>query len=364
MTIGIPIEVKPFEYRVGLTPSCVRALSSSSSHNIMVETGAGNGSGFTDQDYIDAGGQIVSSAEALYEGAEIIIKVKEPQPSEFNLLKPGQILFCFFHFASSESLTKACLEKRIQAVAFETLFDKHGRLPILAPMSEIAGKLSVQEGAKCLENPMQGRGVLLGGVPGVERGEVLILGGGLVGENAARVASGLGASVMIMDINPDRMRELETFMPPNVKTCFSSPDTLKDRLPQTDLVIGAALIPGKKAPRLLSRNMLSLMKPGSVLVDVAIDQGGCFETSRPTTHQDPTYVVDGIVHYAVPNIPGAVSRTSTMALNNVLLPYAKQLADLGLDRFLDLSHGHKEALNLQNGQITNAALKETFPNLS
>lgn len=363
MIIGIPKEIKPFEYRVGLIPVSVKALVKAG-HKVIVEHNAGVGAGFSDDMYIKAGSTILHSAREVYGESETIIKVKEPQSSEFDYIKPTQTLFCFFHFASSETLTKACLEKEIQALAFETLFDQHNRLPILAPMSEIAGKLSVQEGAKCLENPMQGRGILLGGVPGVERGNVLILGGGLVGENAAKVAAGLGANVTIMDINPDRMRDLETTLPPNVKTCYSSPDAISEHLSFSDLVIGAALIPGKKAPKLITKEMLKLMKPGSVVVDVAIDQGGCFETSHPTTHHNPTYLIDNIVHYAVANIPGAVSRTSTMALNNVLLPYALELANLGAIEFLKQSKGHCEALNMQKGKITSVAVAETFPHLA
>ncbi len=362
MIIGIPKEIKPFEYRVGLIPSTVKALTSAG-HAVFVEQTAGLGSGFLDEDYLEAGAVILKNPNELYARSETIIKVKEPQPSEMAFLRPGLMLFCFFHFAGSECLTKSCLDKRITALAFETLFDANHRLPILAPMSEIAGRLSVQEGAKCLENPMHGRGLLLGGVPGVERGEVLILGGGMVGENAARIAAGFGANVTILDINPQRMHDLESILPPNVKTQYNSDSALKSLVTKADLVIGAALIPGKKAPKLISQEMLKTMKKGSVLVDVSIDQGGCFETSHSTTHDEPTYIVDDVVHYAVANMPGAVSRTSTLALNQVLLPYAVDLANLGVDGFLALSHGHQNALNMRDGKLSLTALKETFPNL-
>jgi len=295
MLIGVPKEIKPQEYRVGLVPAGVRELVKIGG-KVLVERDAGRGIQITDDDYRAAGAEIVTTSDAIYERSELIVKVKEPQPSEIEQLRRNQTLFCYFHFAASRPLTVGCLKSGITAVAYETLADPRGRLPPLTPMSEIAGRMSIQEGAKCLERPMMGRGLLLGGVPGVAPGEVLVLGGGVVGTHAARMAAGLAAHVTIMDINLDRLRYLHEVMPANVTTIYCDPHTVEEYAMEADLVIGAVLIPGDRAPRLINRTLVSRMKPGSVIVDVSIDQGGCAETSRPTTHSDPIYLVDGVVH--------------------------------------------------------------------
>ena len=362
MIIGVPKEVKSDEYRVGLLPVGAQLLIQDG-HTVIVETCAGLESGYPDGDYVREGATIVATAMAVYEKADLIIKVKEPQPSEFPLLKADQILFTYFHFASSKDLTTACLNAKISAVAYETLVDAKGQLPLLTPMSEVAGKMCVQEGARCLEKHRKGRGILLGGVAGVKPANVLILGGGVVGTNAAWIASGMGAAVIIMDINLDRLRYLEDVMPANVTTVFSDPHAIAYHTRYADLVIGSVLIPGGKAPRLLDRDLLRKMKRGAVLVDVAIDQGGCFETSRPTTHGDPTYVVEDVVHYCVANIPGAVSRTSAQALCHATLPYCRELAANGLDGFLALSEGHRKSLNMRAGRITLQGVADAFPEL-
>ncbi len=363
MIIGVPKEVKRDEYRVALLPVGAELLTKDG-HTVLIEKEAGSDSGFDDRRYTQAGAQIVKSADEIYTRAEMIVKVKEPQPQEIAKLRQGQILFCYFHFAASRELTVGCLEAGITAVAYETLQDAQGRLPLLTPMSEIAGRMSIQEGAKCLERPMEGRGVLLGGVPGVAPANVLVLGGGIVGTNAARMAAGLAANVTLMDINLDRLRYLDEVMPANVTTIFSDPHTIADYAIHADLVIGAVLIPGGRAPILIPRALLKKMKPGSVLVDVSIDQGGCAETSRPTTHSDPTYIVDGVVHYCVTNIPGAVSRTSTLALCNATLPYVRQLASLGIDAFTDLDAGHTAAMNMTGHKLTNVAVAQAFLDLA
>jgi alanine dehydrogenase len=362
MIIGVPKEVKSDEYRVGLLPVGAQMLIRDG-HTVLVEKDAGLESGYPDADYIREGATMVDSPAQVYGQAELIIKVKEPQTSEFRLLKEGQILFTYFHFASSRELTTACLKAKISAVAYETLVDARGQLPLLTPMSEVAGKLSVQEGARCLEKHRRGRGILLGGVAGVKPANVLILGGGVVGTNAAWIAAGMGAAVIIMDVNLDRLRYLEDVMPANVTTVFSDAHAIAYHSRYADLVIGAVLIPGGKAPRLIDREILRQMKRGAVLVDVAIDQGGCFETSRPTTHGDPTYVIDDVVHYCVANIPGAVSRTSAQALCHATLPYCRELAALGLDAFLQKSDGHRKSLNMRDGRITLREVGEAFPDL-
>jgi alanine dehydrogenase len=288
----------------------------------------------------------------------LIVKVKEPQPPEIKLFHRGQVVFTYFHFAAARDLAKGCLDAGIVAIAYETLKDRNGRLPCLTPMSEIAGKMSIQEGAKYLEKPMMGRGILLGGVPGVAPAHVVVLGAGTVGTNAAKVAAGLGANVVIMDVNLDRLRYLDDVMPKNVHTIYSDPHTIREQLRLADLVIGAVLIPGAKAPRLVIRQHLVEMKNGSVIVDVAIDQGGCVETSRPTTHRDPTYVVEGVVHYCVTNMPGAVGRTSTIALCNATLPYAVKIAGKGYEKAAAEDPGFAEGINMVNGRITNAAVAE------
>jgi alanine dehydrogenase len=359
MKIGVPREVKQDEYRVGMMPVGVELLVKSG-HEVLVETQAGAASGFSDDDYARAGGRIVPTHEELFRGVDMIVKVKEPQPQEIQLFHPGQIIFTYFHFAADATLTQACVEAEIVAIAYETIRDRQGRLPCLTPMSEIAGKMSVQEGAKYLEKPMMGRGILLGGVPGVAPANVVVLGAGVVGTNAAKIAAGLGAHVVIMDINLDRLRQLADVMPANVSTIFSDVYTIRDNLIEADLVIGAVLIPGAKAPRLVTREDLKRMKNGAVIVDVAIDQGGCFETSRPTTHQQPTFVVEGVVHYCVTNMPGAVGRTSTIALCNATLPYALRIANKGYDRAAAEDPGLGDGVSLVHGRVTNAAVAESL----
>lgn len=362
MIIGIPTEIKQDEYRVALLPVGARLLVEDG-NEVLIEKGAGLGSGFADADYTEAGTELVKSAEEVYARAEMIIKVKEPQPKEITLMLEQQLIFCYFHFAGSRKLTEACLEQKIVAMAYETLRDAEGKLPLLTPMSEVAGKMSIQEGAKGLEKPMMGRGILLGGVTGVKPAEVLIIGGGIVGTNAARTAAGLGANVVIMDINLDRLRYLDEIMPANVTTLYCDPHAIEQYAIRADLVVGAVLIPGAKAPVLIDRPLLTKMKKGAVLVDVSIDQGGCFATSRPTTHSDPVYVVEGVVHYCVSNMPGAVGRTSSQALCNATLPYCRRLAALGLDNFLAESSGQAAALNMRNNMITCPAVAEAFPDL-
>jgi len=362
MIIGVPKETKTDEYRVGLLPVGAELLSRDG-HTVLIELSAGVGSGFADEQYSTAGAQIVETTEEILARAEMIVKVKEPQPPEISMLREGQIVFCYFHFAASRELTVGCLEAGITAVAYETLKDAHGRLPLLTPMSEVAGKMSIHEGAKYLERPMMGRGILLGGVTGVAPANVLILGGGVVGTNAAGIAAGMGANVTIMDVNLDRMGYLDEIMPANVTTIYCDPHTVESYTAAADLVIGAVLIPGDRAPMLIDRALLKKMKNGSVIVDVCVDQGGCVETCRPTTHHEPTYVVDGVVHYCVANIPSAVSRTSSQALCNATLPFVRKLASLGADAFAALDHGHAAALNIQNHRLVNGAVSGVFPNL-
>jgi alanine dehydrogenase len=362
MIVGVPVEIKTDEYRVAMLPVGADLLVRNG-HRVLFERGAGLGSGYEDAAYEAVGAELVDTPDEIYAHAEMIVKVKEPQPTEIDMLRPGQIMFTYFHFAGSRPLTEGCLEKGIAAVAYETLVDEQGRLPLLMPMSEVAGKMSIQEGAKCLERPMMGRGILLGGVSGVAPADVLIIGGGVVGTNAARVAAGIGANVVIMDINLDRLRYLDEIMPPNVTTVYGDPHAVRDYATRADLVVGAVLVPGAKAPRLITREMLTQMKRGAVVVDVSIDQGGCCETSRPTTHSDPVFVVEGVVHYCVANMPGAVGRTSSQALCNATLPYCRELADLGLDGFLAKSKGRAAALNMRDGKIMCGAVAEVFPDL-
>jgi alanine dehydrogenase len=362
MIIGVPREIKSDEYRVAMLPVGVELLVAAG-HKVLVERDAGVGSGYEDPQYLAAGATIVDDHAAVFEQAEMIVKVKEPMAEEYPLLKAGQVVFTYFHFAASQELTQACLNARITAVAYETLHDRQGRLPLLTPMSEVAGRMSIQEGAKYLERPMMGRGILLAGVPGVEPAKVTVLGGGVVGSNAAKVAAGLGATVIIMDVNLDRLRYLDDVMPPNVHTIYSDPHAIRTHVTTSDLVIGAVLIPGGRAPVLVDRTMLKAMPNGSVIIDVGIDQGGCIETSRPTTHSDPTYVVDGVVHYCVTNMPGAVGRTSTQALCHATQPYVLRLASEGVDKFVASDPGIAAALNLRDGRITNAAVAKVFPSL-
>ncbi|MCU0915590.1 MAG: alanine dehydrogenase [Planctomycetes bacterium] len=363
MIVGVPKEIKKDEYRVGLLPVGAQLLTQDG-HTVLIEKDAGLASGFDDQQYALVGAEIVATAEDIYSRADLIVKVKEPQPSEIARLRAGQVMFCYFHFASSHELTAACLNAGITAVAYETLMDPQGRLPLLTPMSEIAGRMSIQEGAKCLERPMGGRGVVLGGVPGVVPANVLVLGGGVVGTNAARMAAGLAACVTITDINLNRLRYLDEVMPANVHTIFSDPHTIENCAIRADLIIGSVLIPGGRAPVLIPRPLLQKMKPGSVIVDVAIDQGGCTEMSRPTTHSDPTYVVDGVVYYCVANIPGAVCRTSTPALCNATLPYVRELAGLGMAGFQALDTGHAAAIDMADHRLLNRAVAAAFPDLA
>jgi alanine dehydrogenase len=363
MIVGVPKEIKADEYRVAVLPVGAHLLVGDG-HRVIVETGAGLGSGFSDDEYRAAGAEVAGSAREVYGPADLVVKVKEPQAPEIKMLRGGQAVFCYFHFAASRELTEACLGAGITAVAYETLSDDDGRLPLLTPMSEIAGKMAVQEGAKFLERPMMGRGILLGGVAGVERANVLVLGAGAVGTNAARVAAGLGANVVVMDISLDRLRYLADVMPANVTTVYCDPHAVERYLGWADLVIGAVLVPGGRAPRLVSRGHLARMKNGAVVVDVCIDQGGCFETSRPTTHLDPTYIVDGVVHYCVTNMPGAVGRTSSQALCNATLPYARELAARGPDGFAALSPGRAAGINLRDGKIVNPAVAGVFPGLA
>ena len=359
MIVGVPKEVKRDEYRVGLLPVGVEELTRSG-HTVLVEAGSGLGSGLPDHDYLEAGAEMASSGPEVYERADMIIKVKEPQPEEISLLREGQIVFTYFHFAADRELTEGVLNSGCTAVAYETLRDKHGRLPLLTPMSEVAGRMSVQEGAKYLERPQMGRGILLGGVPGVPPAEITILGGGVVGANAAKVAAGFGANVGILDINMDRLRYLDDVMPPNVTTLFSDRHTVREQLKRADLIIGSVLVPGAKAPRLVERDDLALIKPGAVIIDVAIDQGGSTATSRPTTHSDPTYVIDDVVHYCVTNMPGAVGRTSTFALCNVTLPWALKIVNAGIVEAAQKWTPIARAINMFNGQITNQPVAETF----
>ncbi|MBX7164949.1 MAG: alanine dehydrogenase [Pirellulales bacterium] len=359
MIVGVPKEIKRDEYRVGMLPVGVEELCRAG-HEVLVQCGAGLGSGLSDAAYEAQGAVLVATADEIYGRAELIVKVKEPLAAEWPLLRRGQTVFTYFHFAADRQLTEEVLRTGATAVAYETLRDENGRLPLLTPMSEVAGRMSIQEGAKFLERPQMGRGILLGGVPGVAPAHIVVLGGGVVGANAAKVAAGFGAAVRILDINMDRLRYLDDTMPPNVDTLFSDRHTIREQLQLADLVIGAVLIPGAKAPRLVEREHLALMKPGAVIIDVAIDQGGCVETSRPTTHSEPTYVVDQVVHYCVTNMPGAVGRTSTYALCNVTLPWALRIAAAGITAAAQRSKPLARAINLYQGRVTNRAVAETF----
>ncbi|NLX12166.1 MAG: alanine dehydrogenase [Phycisphaerales bacterium] len=359
MIVGVPREVKPDEYRVGLTPAGTEVLIQGG-HQVLVESGAGSGSGLSDADFAKQGATIVEQVEAIWARSDMIVKVKEPQPAEIGRIRPGQVIFTYLHLAADRRLTEDLLGTQCIALAYETVTDHLGRLPLLTPMSEVAGKMSIQEGAKYLERPMRGRGILLGGVPGVEPASVLIIGGGVVGTNAAKVAAGLGARVIIMDVNIDRMRYLDDVMSANVRTVFCDTEMLRYYIREADLVIGAVLVPGAKCPRLVPREMLATMKPGAVVVDVGVDQGGCFETSRPTTHSDPVYEVDGIVHYGVTNMPGAVGRTSTFALTNATSPYIVRLAHEGYKRACAEDRGLAMGINIQEGRLTNQPVAAAF----
>lgn len=352
MIIGIPKEIKDSENRVAAIPATVHTLASRG-HTVLVQEGAGAGSGISDAAYESAGSKMVYSASEVFENAELILKVKEPLASEFPLLRPGQILFTYLHLAADKNLTRALSDRRIVGIAYETIETADGRLPLLEPMSEVAGRMAIHIAAMYLSRPLGGRGVLMGGVPGVPPATVVILGGGIVGYNAARVAAGMGAWVYLLEKNPERLRYLDESLPENVTTLMSSQLSLESSLQHADILIGAVLIHGSKAPRLVTREMLKLMQPGAVIVDVAVDQGGCCETTRPTTHSDPTYTVDGIVHYCVANMPGAYARTATFALTNATTPYILQVADNGWVRASSENHSIANGLNLVNGQITN-----------
>ncbi len=358
MKIGIPTEIKAFENRVAIRPAGVEVLARDG-HEVFVQSGAGVGSGFSDEQYESAGARISSNANAIWD-CDFIVKVKEPLPAEYSRLRAGQTVFTYFHFAADEQLTRAVMDSGAVAIAYETVQDANGALPLLIPMSEVAGRMAAQEGAKYLEKTFGGLGVLLAGVPGTPRAEVLVLGGGIVGTNAARIAAGIGANVTILDVNLERLRYLDDVMPANVNTLFSDPHTIREYSRRADLVIGAVLLPGKKAPHLIVREDLQHMQKGAVIVDVAIDQGGCIETSRPTTHKEPTFVVDGVLHYCVTNMPGAVPRTSTFALTNATFPYVRSLARNGWTKAVQKDAALRGGLNIVQGKITHAGVAEAF----
>ena len=359
MIIGVPKEIKNNENRVGMTPAGVAELVKRG-HTVYVQATAGVNSGFSDEDYVAVGAKMLPTIEETYAIAEMIVKVKEPIEPEYKLIKKGQVLFTYFHFASDRELTDAMLASGATCIAYETVRDRVGALPLLVPMSEVAGRMSVQEGARFLEKPQGGKGILLGGVPGVKPAKVLILGGGVVGRNAALMAAGLGADVTITDISLPTLRHLAEVMPRNVKTLYSSRHNIEQELPTVDLVIGSVLVPGAKTPKLITADMVPMMRPGTVMVDVAIDQGGCFETSHATTHSEPVYTVDGVVHYAVANIPGAVPFTSTLALTNATLPYALRLADKGWQQACSEDPGLVPGVNIVDGKIHFRGVAEAF----
>lgn len=359
MIIGVPKEIKTDEFRVALLPVGAEMLTSNG-HAVLIERGAGLESGITDKEYEEAGAKILDTSEEIYGKADLILKVKEPLPSEYNLIRKGQLVFTYFHFAASRELTEAMMRSGCIAIAYETVQKTDGSLPLLTPMSEVAGRMAVQEGAKYLERRMGGRGVLLGGVPGVAPAQVVILGGGVVGTNAAKIAAGMGAKVIILDINLDRLRYLDDVMPKNVTTLVSNPYNIRSAIVDADLLIGAVLIPGFRAPKLVTRKMLRLMKPRSVIIDVAVDQGGCVESIRPTTHRDPIYIVDDVIHYGVANMPGAVPRTSTIALSNATLPYVLQIANKGYLQAIKANPELKRGVNIFEGKITHRGVAEAF----
>lgn len=359
MIIGVPKEIKNNENRVALTPAGALELSKHN-HTVYVQSTAGDGSGFSDEEYRQAGAQILSTIEEVYAIAEMIIKVKEPIQSEYSLIKENQLVFTYFHFASYQPLTEAMIKSKAICLAYETVELADRSLPLLVPMSEVAGRMAVQEGAKYLEKPMKGRGVLLGGVPGVPPAKVLVLGGGIVGTQSAKMAAGLGAQVTILDINLARLRYLADVMPANVNTVYSNEYNIRSLIKDHDLIVGAVLIPGAKAPNLITRDMLKEMRPGTVLVDVAVDQGGCIETCTPTTHEDPTFVIDDVVHYCVANMPGAVPYTSTIALTNATLPYALQLANKGWEQACRDNVPLRKGLNVIKGDVVYKGVADAF----
>ena len=359
MIIGVPKEIKNNENRVALTPGGVKEFTKRG-HTVYVQQSAGEGSGFSDEAYIEAGAQLKGTIEETYAIAEMIIKVKEPIEPEYKLIKKDQLVFTYFHFASYEPLTNAMIESGSVCLAYETVEKTDRSLPLLVPMSEVAGRMSIQEGAKYLEKPLKGRGILLGGVPGVQPAKVLILGGGIVGYNAAKMAAGMGAEVTIMDLSLPRLRYLDDVMPANVKTLMSNEYNIRELIKTHDLIVGAVLIPGAKAPKLITRDMLKEMRPGTVLVDVAVDQGGCIETCTPTTHEDPTFIIDDVVHYCVANMPGAVPYTSTLALTNATLPYALELAGKGWEKACRENEELKLGLNVVNGKVVYKGVADAF----
>ena len=359
MIVVCPTEIKNNENRVALTPAGVMELAKRG-HTVYVQAGAGMGSGFSDEEYITAGATMLPTIEDVYAKSEMIVKVKEPIEQEYGLVRDNQLLFTYFHFASSEPLTRAMIKSNAVCLAYETVELPNRSLPLLVPMSEVAGRMSIQEGAKYLEKPMGGRGILLGGVPGVMPAKVMILGGGVVGTQAAFMAAGLGADVYVFDINLNRLRFLEEIMPANVTTIYSNEYNIRQHLTTADLIVGAVLIPGAKAPSLITREMLKDMRPGTVLVDVAVDQGGCIETCKPTTHENPTFVIDEVIHYCVANMPGAVPITSTIALTNATLPYVVQLADKGWEAATAANPGLKLGLNVVNGKVVYKGVADAF----
>jgi len=359
MRVGVPKEIKNHEYRVGLTPPSVAELVAAG-HELFVETGAGKGIDFEDQDYIDAGATILPDAASVFEKAEMIVKVKEPQPGEIAMLKPHHLLFTYLHLAADKAQAEGLMKSGATCIAYETVTSDRGGLPLLKPMSEVAGRMAVQVGAHYLEKEQGGRGVLLGGVPGVAPAKVAIIGGGIAGVNAAQMAVGMRADVTIYDINNDRLAELDMFFSSQIKTAYASTAAIAAAVKQAHLVIGAVLIPGAAAPKLVTRDMLKTMKRGSVLVDIAIDQGGCFETSHATTHDDPVFEVDGVTHYCVANMPGAVARTSAFALNNATLPFALRLANLGAEKAMAADKHLANGLNVSGGKVRHAAVAEAL----
>jgi len=359
MIVGIVKEIKESEYRVSAVPATVESLVTSG-QEVLVEAGAGKLTGISDEEYAQAGARIVPTAAEVYARAEIIVKVKEPLASEYGMIRPGQVVFTFFHFAASAELTKAMVDSRAICIAYETIEESDGKLPILTPMSEVAGRMAIHEGAKYLERPMEGRGILLGGVPGVAPANVAVIGGGVAGSNAARMAAGLGARVVVLDVNLERLRYLADVMPPNVTTLMSDRYNLRAALREADLVVGAVLRHGARTPVLVTRDMLRLMKPGSVIVDIAVDQGGSFETTRPTTHANPVFVEEGVVHYCVANMPGAVARTSTYALTNVTGRYVIELAVKGWKEALRSNESLKKGLSIAGGKVTVREIGDLF----
>lgn len=359
MIIGVPREIKNNENRVALTPAGTQELVKRG-HTVYVQRTAGEASGFSDDAYQGAGAKLLDDAAAIFSSAEMIMKVKEPIEQEYALIRPGQLVFTYFHFASYEPLTKAMIKSGAICLAYETVERADGSLPLLVPMSEVAGRMAIQEGAKYLEKPLKGRGILLGGVPGVRPAKVLILGAGIVGTNAAKIAAGMGAEVTVVDVNLQRLRYLDDVMPKNVHTSMSNEYSIREMVKDHDLIVGAVLIPGAKAPRLITRDMLKLMKPGTVLVDVAVDQGGCIETCTPTTHEDPTFILDDVVHYCVANMPGAVPYTSTLALTNATLPYAVRLANYGWKKACLDNPDLRGGLNIIEGTVVYKAVADAF----